>query len=172
MRKLRIISAIILILVLVLSSCSVQERISPEIFKSRTEKNYPEFVFENEGYYLNDYFYIFAVYNGSDIVFKIAVDENNTANKISISFEMNDNIKEISDIIKPVIEIFSPNEDCKKIADELINKEGEFRYSYGKEYSYSLAVNGKNIYFDVFNNRLSDYTVPELTLKQHDTGAY
>lgn len=170
MRKLRLFSVIFLILIL--SSCSVQKRVSPEILKSRIEKNYPEFVFEKEGYYFNDCFYIFVVYNGSDIAFKIAVDENNTANKISLSFELNDNISEISDIITPVIEAFSPDEDCKKIIEELIKNEEGFFYSFGKEHSYSLAVNGKNIYFEVFNNRLSDYTMPELTLKQNDRITY
>lgn len=170
MRKLRLFSVIFLILIL--SSCSVQKRVSPEILISRIEKHYPEYVFENAGYYLNNYFYVFAVFNGSDIAFKIAVDENNTANKISLSFEMNDNISEISDIITPVIEAFSPDEDCKKITEELMKNEEGFFYSFGKEHSYSFAVNRKNAYFEVFNNRLSDYTVPELTLKQNDRITY
>lgn len=170
MRSRKIISVIILILFL--SSCSVQERASPEILKSRIEKNYPEFVFENSGYYLNDCFYIFAVFRNSNIAFKIAADENNIANKISLSFEMNDNIKELSEIIKPVIETFSPKEECEIIIEELINAEEGFRYSYGKEYTYSLAVNGKSVFFDVFNNRLSGYTVPELTLKPNDKTPY
>lgn len=166
MKKYKIIP--IIILLLFLSACSVQEKVSPEIFKSRIEKNYPEFVFENDGYYLNDCFYVFACYNNNDIAFKIGISENYIANKISLSFEKNESLKEISEIIRPVIEVFSPNEDGEIIIDELINTEEGFYYSYGKEYSYSLAVNEKNIYFEVFNNRLSNYTIPELTLKQND----
>lgn len=160
--------AAVIALILFLSSCSVQERTNPEIIKSRIENSYPEFVFENDGYYLNDYYYAFAGYKNCDIAFKIRTNENNVANKISISFEINENISEIAEVIRPVIEIFSPNEDCDKIVNELIDTEKAFSYSYGKEYSYSLAVNEKNVYFEVFNNRLAEYSVPDLTLKEND----
>ena len=159
----------ILFLLIILSSCSVQEKVSPEILKTRIEKQYPEFIFNNNGIYKENSFYTFAVFEEKKIIFKMNFDENYSVNKIALLF---DNNNEYENIIKPVIKTFSPNEDCEKIISELEQKKEGFFYSYGKEYSYSLGVNEKNVYFEVFNNRLSDYKVPELTLKQNDRITY
>lgn len=159
----------VLFLIFILQSCSIQEKVSPNILKTRIEKQYPEFVFDNNGFYKENNYYNFAVFKEETIAFKMYFDENDTVVKIAVLFDNND---ETENIIKPVIETFSPNEDCEKTISELKQNGEGFSYSYGKEYTYSLVVNENNVYFEVFNYSLSDYTVPDLTLKQNDRITY
>ncbi len=167
MKTIRLIT--VLFLIIILPSCSVQEKVSPNILKTRIEKQYPEFVFDNKGFYKENNYYNIALFKEETIAFKMNIDESDTVNKIAVFFYNND---ETENIIKPVIKTFSPNEDCERIISDLKQKREGFFYSYGKEYSYSLAVNDNNVYFEVFNNKLSDYTIPDLTLKHNDRLTY
>lgn len=150
------------------NSCSVQEKVSPDILIKRLETKCVDLVFDNEGYYKGNDYYIFAVYESLNTAFKFKTDDSGTVYKVSVSFIIGENRNIISPIIEPVISVFSPREISDEVLKDLLSLKKEYNYYYGQDYTYSLIENEKNIYFEVFNNKLSGYTIPELTLKEND----
>lgn len=165
MKKIKVF--ILLFCLLGFSSCSIQERVSPEKLKERLAGGCADLVFEDKGFYIEKNFYDFAIYKNIKIAFKFVTDDSGTVYKVSESFIVDDS-NTIQDLIEPIISVYSPKEDFEKIKDELLNREKKYNFSYGKEHNYSLINDGKSVYFEVYNNRLSNYSIPELTLKEND----
>lgn len=166
MKNIKII--FVLFILVMLSSCSVQEKASPEIVVKRLKAGYSEFVFENDGFYSDGNYYIFFNFKNTTALIKMETDKNNSVARISVSFESDDNNDVVFDLIEPLITVYSLKEDCTEIIKSLSCEKDGFSYAYGHDHIYSLVRNGKNIYFEIINNRLSEYSAPQLTLKQND----
>lgn len=156
-----------LIFILLLSGCSVQERVSPLILVNRLTKQSNEIICDPQHTYFDGNTFICFIEYGSikNIIIKMHTTEENSVKKISV-YSTADN--QIFELIKLLISIYSPKEDSENISEELRKNTDSFRYFNGKEYTYSLFTSDKSIYFEVFNNNLSEYTIPELTLKAND----
>ena len=156
-----------LFIILILSGCSVQERVSPLILIDRLTEQSSEIIFDPQySYFEGNSFIGFINYkNINNVVIKIHTADGNSVKKISV-YSSADN--KVFELIKLLIDIYSPKEDCENILKELTDNTESFRYSFGKEYSYSLAVTDDSIYFEAFNNNLSEFTIPDLTLKAND----
>ena len=158
----------VLFMLVILSSCSVQEKASPEIVVERLKAGYTEFVFENDGFYSDGNYYIFFNFKNTTALIKMETDKNNSVARISVSFDSDDNNDVVFDLIEPLITVYSLKEDCTEIIKSLSCEKDGFSYAYGHEHIYSLVRNGKNIYFEIINNCLLQYSAPTLTLKQND----
>lgn len=162
---------ITLLIIFLLSGCSVQERVSPLILIDRLSKQSSEIFFDPQQTFFEDNTFIcFIEYkNISNITVKMHTSEDSSVKKISVYSTFDNHILEL---IKLLIKIYSPKENSEKICEELIKNADSFKYYNGKEYTYSLFISDESIYFEVFNKNLSEYTIPELTLKPNDRIKY
>ncbi len=159
--------AISVLLILLLSSCTVQERVSPPIFVGRLNEISKDFNYISENSYYDENFFI-SFFNYKDlknIVIKMQLSDDNSIIKISL---ITNNNSSAFELIKLLIETYSPEEDSTVILNELTEKEKGYCYSFGNEYTYSVFKSDKEIYFEIFINSESDYSVPDLTLKAND----
>ena len=159
--------AIFLLLILLLPSCTVQERVSPLIFIDRLNEISDDFNFISENSYYDDNVFIsFLDFKDlKSIAIKMQLSDDNSIIKISL---ITINNSRAFELIKLLIETYSPEEDSNVIFNELTGIEKGFYYSFGNEYTYSVFKSDKDIYFEVFINSQSDYSVPDLTLKPND----
>jgi hypothetical protein len=165
MRKIAV--AFLVLLMSLLSACTFQERVNPIIFTERlAELSDDIMIYSENSYYEENVYVAFADFkNIKDIAVKMNLSDNGTVDKISI---ISNNNAQIFEFIKLLINSYSPKEDSARIMSELKKLDSEFRYSFGNEYTYSIFASDKTIYFEVFSNSLSSYTVPDLTLKPND----
>lgn len=159
--------AISLLLILLLPSCTVQERVSPLIFIDRLNEISADLNFISENSYYDDNVFIsFLDFKDlKSIAIKMQLSDDNSIIKISL---ITINNSRAFELIKLLIETYSPEEDSNVIFNELTGTEKGFCYSFGNEYTYSVFKSDKEIYFEVFINSQSDYSVPDLTLKSND----
>ncbi len=158
---------IITLFFLLFSACSIQEKVSPLIFVERLSESSEDLIFDYENsYYDGNNYIIFVKYKEiQNLTIVMQYLNNNVIKKISLS---SPNSKNAYEVIALLISVYSPIEDVEIINQNSVSNKDDFLYFSGNEYTYSMFISEDTIYFEVFNNELNDYSVPELTLKQND----
>lgn len=162
-----------LVFLLLFSSCSVQEKMSPEIFMERLEKNFDRFEYENaEKYYENNNYVCYLNSDSADeFMIEIITDTNNNAVKICFAAFETDNGDEFVSAAQAIIKSFSANDDGAAVCKELFEKNGssnDFSYYETQWYRYCASFIDSVIYFSAESKKLSPESEYELTLKQND----
>lgn len=155
----------LVIAVILMSSCSVQKNVNPNILSERLAECSEDFIIENQGYYYKDDYFVMAEYKGIKTVLKMKTDKNQNVNKVCLSVNEKLNNEEINNLAGMIIEVYAPDEEKINMLNELNGKKSGS--CYGKEHIYTLIIDN-NTYFEILNIPLSDYTKPELTLKPND----
>lgn len=168
MRKFCVV--LIILSLIFFNACSLQEKVTPMIIVQRLCENTEDLIFDYESsYYDGSLFIIFAEYKNDKITLKMQSTKDNVISKISLYTDKNNQINELLDIL---ISVYSPNENSEKIINELIINNDLMQYSFGKEYTYSLFTSENGVYFEIFNNNLYCFIIPELTLKPNDKSEF
>lgn len=160
---------------LFLTACSVQEKVNPQIFIERIQKNNKNIAVENS-FYEDAAFVCFAVYNGNtDIVFEIETDEQKNAKKISLACSQTDKADDFISCAECIIKTYAPDDDSGQVIKELFSQKeinGKFNYYETQWYSYSSVLSENGLYFSAEIKKLVPQTEVEFSLKQNDIVTY
>lgn len=174
MKKLTCI--VLILFLLILNACSVQETVSPQIFIQRLQKSDENFVFDIDNAFFEENNYIcFAAYKSIDIVFEIAADEQGNAKKINLACTRTDKIDSFISCVQSIIATCSPDDDAQTVISELfLVKESSDKCLYydtqWHEYSAVLSENG--LFFSVESKKFVPRSEVEYSLKQNDIVTY
>ncbi len=173
----RIIIMIDAVLIVFLAACSVQEKVSPDIFVERLSAANESFVFETESCFIEENKSVFfAKYNNEiDTVFEITEDEQGNAEKISLACTQADKVEIFIACVKNVIETYSPDDSSDEILTDLFKKistDGKNKYYETQWYSYSAVFSEEGLFFSIKNKKLISESSVEFSLKENDIIEY
>ena len=166
MKKVLII--IPLIFLMIITSCTKQEKVNPLVFIDRLTYNYPEFTVNENDFYResNNYICFMRDKNNSEFLIKIYTDSDKNIKKICLacgSAEKTDSFKFVSEAI---IKTYAPQEDTELIIKSVFKNERDYYNS--QWYRYTSSVFEGTLFFSVENMKLSTESDAELTLKEND----
>lgn len=166
-------TVILVIILMLLSSCSVQEKMNAEMFFERFKKSGPELDFQNSEYfYTDDKCQLFIKNtNGTEFLIELFNDKKNNINKITITCSDTKAQADFLFCAKHIVKTFSFDDSAESVLNEIckdgkINK--EFSYHETQWYYYALASNNNILFFSVENKKLSPDKNTDLTLKPND----
>ncbi len=170
----RIIS--VFILLILLSSCSVQENMSPHIFVGRLQKVDDSIVIDIDNMFSENGKYVcYGKYaQTADVVFQMTVNEQGSIKKISLACNQKDKADLFIECVKSVIDIYSDDGSetvknslfvKKKISDECIYYDTQW-------YSYSAVLSENGLFFSAESKKLSPQSEVEFSLKPNDIVEY
>lgn len=164
-------------LIILLTACSVQEKVSPDIFVERLSEESDAFVFDKDNSFIQNGSYIFfAKYeNILEIVLKAETDTQGNVKKISLACTQTDKADKFISCIKSVIETYSPEDDSNEIILSLFkNKQPDDknRYYETQWHSYSAVLSENGFFFSVKNKKLIEESSVEFSLKENDIIEY
>ncbi len=159
-------------LILLLQACSVQEKMSPEIFFERLKKVDSRFSFDASEQFFegNEYICFVSDDNSNCFAFQISVNDSGDCEKISVAAEKADSQDFIS-CVKSVIQAYAPDDDAENITKKLFTGGkivAEYVYYDSQWHSYSAAGNNGIFYFSVSSKKLVSEKNVELSLKPND----
>lgn len=162
------ISFIILFLIIILSSCSVQEKMNPIIFMERFKENYPEFIISENDYFVenNNYICFFSDNGDTDYALKIYTDADENIKKICLACSETDKTERIKFVCEAIVKTYAPHENSELIINSLFADERNYHNSQWYRYTSSL-IEG-TAYFSVENMKIATDTDAGLTLKEND----
>ena len=88
-----------IILILSLTACSLQEKMSTELFFKRLEK-YDSSISVNDSFYDGESFVIYSLYHNAEIVFEISTDTDKSIKKINLACSDTDKIMNLLIVLK------------------------------------------------------------------------
>lgn len=171
MRK--IILIILFFSLLIFSACSVQEKMSPEIFFERLSNVNSEMDFENSEQFVQEDKNIVFIKNknGTDFVFELSVNESGDAEKISLACAQTDKVSDFIHCVEAVIKTYSPSDDTAEILSALFENgqiKQEYAYHDTQWHGYAAVASENTLYFSITNKKLVPQNEVELSLKPND----
>lgn len=159
-----------------LSSCSLQEKVSPEIFIERLCAADENFIFDGESLFCGDGTYTYYItYSDLPLVAEIRIDGDENSKKINLACGETDKVELFIKCVESVIRVYSPDENIEEIHKEIFplqESENSFYYYETKWYKYSSVLSEKGLYFSTENKKISPQSEVELSLKPNDIVDY
>lgn len=164
------ILSLIFIFLLLLSSCTVQEAVSPDLFVSRFAESFPDFNIKSEGMFyegnrsvlfLNDE-------SGNRFAVEMTADSLERVQKISLACADADKVKELLSFAEKVISVYAPDENSDSVMNALSNGK-YFSYHETLWYGYAFSKTESGLFFSVENRHFAPEKVTHLTLKENET---
>ena len=161
---------IIFACLLFLSSCTVQEAVSPDLFVSRFAESFPDFNIESEGMFyegnrsvlfLNDE-------SGNRFAVEMTADSLERVQKISLACADADKVKELFSFAEKVISVYAPDENSDSVMNALSNGK-YFSYHETLWYGYAFSKTESGLFFSVENKHFAPEKETCLTLKENET---
>lgn len=149
----------------ILSGCTVQEKVSAEIFLERLTSGDKNIIIE-DAFRTEEDFVAFISYGGADFVMKLTDDDCLNVESISLTCSDGGKTEMFRKLVKNIITTY-----CDDSADEIINglfvnnENGDFRFFSTQWYRYSAVLNENGLYFSLENLKLIEITEEELSLE-------
>ncbi|MBE6821009.1 MAG: hypothetical protein E7516_08145 [Ruminococcaceae bacterium] len=169
--------ALLLLSVIFLASCSVQEKVNVNLLTERLCQ-YDELFVINEFLSFsqeNSNTVFFAYGEEKGFVMETRADGQGNTEKINLACTCTDKIDLFTQCVKSVISVYAPDEDGSEIMNELFADKqlnSGMLYYETKWYSYSARLSDDCLYFSVENRKLSPRSEVALSLKQNDIIEY
>ena len=159
------------VLMLLLQACSVQEKMSPQIFFDRLSKINTRLVFDTSEQFFEGNEFICFVSDDADnaYAFQVSVTDSGDCEKISLAAEKGDE-NAFKECVKSVIGVYAPDDDAEEVVLSLFNSNSnqKFQYYETQWHSYSFARENECRYFSVSSKKLMPESKVELSLKAND----
>ena len=156
-----------------LSSCTVQDKMSPEIFIDRLSARSEIFNCESAEFLYDDtdcVCFTDDIY-GTEYVFNFGISDKGYINKISFACNEKDKAENYILCLKDVIAVYSPDESSENVINELTTngkmKEG-FSYYTTQWYLWSSYADDNGLFVSVTNKKIKETETAELSLKPND----
>lgn len=160
-----------------LSACSVQEKMSPEIFLERLCEKSDIFSSESAEILYDEtgcVCFIDDVY-GTEYVFNFVMSDSGFIKKISFVCSEKDKAENYILCLKDMINVYSPDESTENVIRELtVNgkmKQGFTNYDT-QWYLWSSYTDENGFFVSVINKKLTEVPTVELSLKPNDKVAF
>lgn len=163
-----------ILLILSLTACSTQEKMSPELFFKRFEK-YDSNISINNSFYDKESYICYSLYHNAEIIFEISTDSDNNSTKINLACTDTDKVNEFIDCAESIIIIYAPDDNPLNIIENLFISQkinNEFRYYDTQWYTYSSILSDNGLFFSVSGKKLTSQSEVEFSLKQNDIVEY
>lgn len=157
-------------LLLLLTSCSVQSEVNPDLFIGRFAQAYPEFTVDTEQtFYENGKCVVFINNSaGRRFAVEMTVDEADRVQKISLACTEADKADEFRYLAECVSELYAPQEDFKEAANAVFEGKN-YAYRETQWYYYCFSKTETGLFFSIENKRLAPAKEERLTLKENET---
>lgn len=164
---------VLLISMLMFTSCSVQETMSPQIFFERLSQTDSQLCFDSsEQFYEGNEFVCFVSdLNSNNYAFQISVNDNGDCEKITLACNKTDRASDFISCVKSVVQTYSPDDDADDVLEQLYpNAEikAEYVYHDTQWHKYSAAASDEGFCFSVSSKKLITENEVELSLKPND----
>lgn len=159
--------SVLLIVLLTLASCSIQEKMNTKIFVERflnavgDEITADEILFDSGRDIL-----FFADKNGTEYVMEFRADEQGNIKKICLACTDADKTDLMKYFFEKIISVYAPDENTAEIIPSLFNNKWDYHST--QWYDYSSVISDEGVFASVENKKLSTPSDAELTLKQND----
>jgi len=160
----------LIILIFMLTSCTVQPEMSPELFVERLLEGNETLTADKENsFYSGEEFICFISNNGKEnYVLKVSSDERSNANKICLVSDNIKNKQSFVSVAKSIIKVFACEDESEKILTALFSENAEnFRFYETHRFSYSAYSDSDYAFFSAENKTLSQQDEIGLTLKDY-----
>ena len=153
-----------------LSSCSVQEAVSPDLFVSRFAQSFPDFKIESEGMFYEGNKSVLFVNDesGNRFAVEMTADSYERVQKISLACVDADKVEELFSFAGKVISVYAPDEDSASVMNALSNGK-YFSYHETLWYGYAFSKTESGLFFSVENKHFASEKESCLTLKENET---
>ena len=161
---------VVVAMLFLLTACSTQTEVNPDLFVSRFMQAYPEFnVNAEQMFYENDKCVVFVDNSaGVRFVAEMTVDEADRVQKISLACAETDRVEELYFLAECVAKLYAPQEDFETIAKELFC-EKNYSYYESQWYYYCFSKTETGLFFSIENKYLAPTKTEGLTLKENET---
>ena len=116
-----------------MNACSVQERMSPEIFFERLSEISDEYLLDDKECFYEDMkcvYFLKDIY-GSELVYEFALNNKKDIYKISFACDETDKAEKFIEYIKDIITAYSPQENADEVVKSLtVNGKPDKGFSY------------------------------------------
>ncbi len=173
MRKICFVFAVLFFI----SSCSAQEKVSPEIFVERLCAADENAKPDAELFFIDGevYTYYISYAQTLNLVVEMNTDTQGNVKKINLACSETDKADMFIQCVKSVICVYSPDEDADKILNEIFpaeNRDSTFLYCETQWYMYSAVVSENGLFFSTENKKVSPQSEVEFSLKPNDIVEY
>lgn len=155
---------------LLLTSCSTQSQVNPDLFIRRFSQTYSEFAVETEQMFYEEGKCVVFINNSSDTRFaaEMSVDEADRVQKISLACTDADKAEEFRYFAECVSRLYAPQEVFNAVSQNLF---GGKKYAYRETqwYYYCFSQTETGLFFSIENKRIAPAKEERLTLKENET---
>lgn len=161
--------SLIIILSCVLSSCSLQKEMTPEIFLERLSSADESLTVDFEGrYYLNERCFCFVKDEGmTEYLLVMHTDKDGSVKTVSLTSTATDKTAAFISLAERITAVYSPDDASDAVvANVFLHGEipKENVYYDTRWHEYTALANEYAMYFAIDDLSLGERTVPELTL--------
>lgn len=166
---------VVLLLLFILTACSVQEKVNPQIFIERVQNCDENITVENV-FFEDDVFICFADYaQKANLVFEMATDEHENVKKINLACTQTDKAEEFIYCAESVVKTYAPEDDSAKVIKDLFSSKelsGKCIYYETQWHIYSAVLSENGLYFSSESKKLVPQSDVEFSLKENDIVTY
>ena len=161
---------VVIALLFLLSACSTQAEVNPDLFVSRFAQTYPEFkVNAEQMFYENDKCVVFIDNSaGRRFAAEMTVDEADRVQKISLACAETDRAEELYFLAECVTKLYAPQENLETALNALFGDEN-YTYYESQWFNYCFSKTETGLFFSIENKRLAPTKAEQLTLKENET---
>lgn len=168
---------IVFIALLLLSSCSVQEKVSPGIFVERLCAADENAELDNDLSFGSGevYTYYITYAQSLRLVAEMRSDGQGNVKKINLACNKTDKADLFMQCVKSVICVYSPEENPDEILKAVFpgkESDGTFFYHETQWYKYSAVLSENGLFFSTENKKVSPQSEVEFSLKPNDIVEY
>ncbi len=173
MRKIAVVFGMLFLL----ASCSVQEKVSPEIICERLCAADENISFDGDFSFAKDGVYTcYITYSKSLVlVAEMNTDGQGNVKKINLACDKTDKADLFEYCVRSMIEVYSPDENSDEISDAIFREkesDGKFCYHETQWYRYSAVRSENGLFFSTENLKLSPRGEEKLSLRTNDVVEY
>ncbi len=161
------ISVMLLCMIFLFCSCTVQEKMNPMLFIQRfTDTSGNEFSIEESFDDNGRYIIFFCDKNGEKYACELQTDSFGNIKKICLAGNNTSKAEPFEYLFKNVLDVYAPNENPDEIIPDLFKN--KWNYHSTQWYDYSCIVSDEGIFASIENKKLATESDARLTLKQSD----
>ncbi len=165
---------ILIAVAILLSSCSKQEGVTPEIFIERATASMKCAKFDTDNAFRDENgYHCFGNLSEEEILLTCRIDENNIVYEACVTSVKQGLSDELRCVCVELIRAFSDDELAENTVETLVQKADEMpSYVETQWFTYCMMNSENGFYFSVYDKKLKQENIPELTLKENDLAGY
>lgn len=161
---------IVVALMVLMTACSTQSEVNPDLFIGRFIEAYPEFTVNTEQMFYEDNKCVAFINNsaGRRFAAEMTVDDADRVQKISLACIEAEKAEEFYHLAECVSKLYAQQEDFDATAKKLFSGKN-YAYHETQWYYYCFSETETGLFFSIESKRLAPAKEERLTLKENET---